>query len=76
MNSNLSDVAQNHKLGAGENLRVVSLEGCYHGDTLGAMDVATPNPFNARQHPWFQSKVTVFFYMEIVVFFCVVGILV
>lgn len=29
---------------------------CYHGDTLGVMDVAEPSIFNEGQHPWYESK--------------------
>uniref|UniRef100_A0A0G4HTL3 Ubiquitin-like domain-containing protein n=3 Tax=Eukaryota TaxID=2759 RepID=A0A0G4HTL3_9ALVE len=36
-------------------IRVIAQKNCYHGDTLGVMNVAEPSVFNARQHPWFQS---------------------
>ena len=29
---------------------------CYHGDTLGVMDVAEPSVFNEGQHPWYEPK--------------------
>jgi bifunctional dethiobiotin synthetase / adenosylmethionine---8-amino-7-oxononanoate aminotransferase len=35
---------------------VAAQEGCYHGDTLGAMNVA--EPFVDVQHPWYQWKST------------------
>jgi bifunctional dethiobiotin synthetase / adenosylmethionine---8-amino-7-oxononanoate aminotransferase len=35
---------------------VCGQEGCYHGDTLGAMSVAEPNVFNQGQHPWYEPK--------------------
>jgi bifunctional dethiobiotin synthetase / adenosylmethionine---8-amino-7-oxononanoate aminotransferase len=35
---------------------VCGQEGCYHGDTLGAMNVAEPSIFNEGQHPWYQSR--------------------
>ncbi|KAI2511952.1 hypothetical protein MHU86_2468 [Fragilaria crotonensis] len=35
---------------------VVAQEGCYHGDTLGTMDVAEPSIFNQGQHPWYEPK--------------------
>jgi dethiobiotin synthetase/adenosylmethionine--8-amino-7-oxononanoate aminotransferase len=35
---------------------VCAQEGCYHGDTLGAMNVAEPSIFNIGQHPWYQPK--------------------
>lgn len=36
----------------GTRLAVVAQEGCYHGDTLGAMNVATPSVYNQGQHAW------------------------
>ena len=35
---------------------VCAQQGCYHGDTLGAMDVAEPSVFNKAQHPWYEPK--------------------
>ena len=35
---------------------VCGQEDCYHGDTLGVMDVAEPSIFNEGQHPWYESK--------------------
>jgi dethiobiotin synthetase/adenosylmethionine--8-amino-7-oxononanoate aminotransferase len=35
---------------------VCGQEGCYHGDTLGVMDVAEPSIFNEGQHPWYEPK--------------------
>jgi dethiobiotin synthetase/adenosylmethionine--8-amino-7-oxononanoate aminotransferase len=29
---------------------------CYHGDTLGVMDLAEPSVFNEGQHPWYEPK--------------------
>ncbi|CAM9640842.1 unnamed protein product, partial [Ascophyllum nodosum] len=40
----------------GTRLSVVAQDGCYHGDTLGAMNVAVPSVFNRGQHAWYQSK--------------------
>eukprot|EP01134_Creolimax_fragrantissima_P005964 CFRG5964T1 len=37
-------------------LRVLAQAGCYHGDTLGVMNVASPSVFNEGQHPWFECK--------------------
>lgn len=37
---------------SGTRLSVVAQEGCYHGDTLGAMNVAVPSVFNRGQHAW------------------------
>jgi bifunctional dethiobiotin synthetase / adenosylmethionine---8-amino-7-oxononanoate aminotransferase len=33
---------------------VCAQAGCYHGDTLGVMDVAEPSIFNEGQHPWYK----------------------
>ena len=35
---------------------VCAQQDCYHGDTLGVMDVAEPSVFNEGQHPWFEPK--------------------
>src|SRR5687767_9582629 len=35
---------------------ICAQEDCYHGDTLGVMDVAEPSIFNEGQHPWFEPK--------------------
>jgi dethiobiotin synthetase/adenosylmethionine--8-amino-7-oxononanoate aminotransferase len=35
---------------------IVAQEDCYHGDTLGAMNVAEESIFNEGQHPWYESK--------------------
>lgn len=35
---------------------VCAQEDCYHGDTLGVMDVAEPSIFNEGQHPWYEPK--------------------
>lgn len=40
----------------GMKLTVCAQKDCYHGDTLGVMDVAEPSVFNEGQHPWFESK--------------------
>eukprot|EP00903_Cladosiphon_okamuranus_P015221 g14067.t1 len=40
----------------GTRLSVVAQEGCYHGDTLGAMNVAVPSVFNRGQHAWYQAR--------------------
>jgi len=37
-------------------LTVCAQKDCYHGDTLGVMDVAEPSVFNAGQHPWYEPK--------------------
>lgn len=38
-------------------LQVLSLQGAYHGDTLGAMDCTAPSPFNGRrQTPWYAGR--------------------
>ena len=34
-------------------LKVVGIDGGYHGDTLGAMDAVSPSPYNGpAQYPW------------------------
>jgi dethiobiotin synthetase/adenosylmethionine--8-amino-7-oxononanoate aminotransferase len=38
-----------------EALKVLGLADSYHGDTLGAMDAASPNTFNARDL-WYQGR--------------------
>eukprot|EP00884_Botryococcus_braunii_P003233 jgi/Botrbrau1/12910/Bobra.0299s0021.1 len=43
-------------LGPDVDLRVVGLQGAYHGDTLGAMDAVEPSLFNARQSPWYKGR--------------------
>ena len=35
---------------------VCAQQDCYHGDTLGVMDVAEPSIFNEKQHPWYEPK--------------------
>eukprot|EP00808_Paulinella_micropora_P006307 g38049.t1 len=37
-------------------LGVLAQAGCYHGDTLGVMNVAERSVFNEGQHPWFKSS--------------------
>lgn len=39
---------------------IASLNGCYHGDTLGAMNCAPPSDYNAKQTPWYESRALVF----------------
>ena len=36
-------------------LSVVGIEGSYHGDTIGAMDISNPNLFNEEIH-WYKGK--------------------
>jgi dethiobiotin synthetase/adenosylmethionine--8-amino-7-oxononanoate aminotransferase len=40
----------------GAKLTVCAQKDCYHGDTLGVMDVAEPSIFNEGQHPWYEPK--------------------
>jgi len=40
----------------GVKLTVCAQQDCYHGDTLGVMDVAEPSIFNEGQHPWYEPK--------------------
>lgn len=38
---------------SGCSLKVVGIDGGYHGDTLGAMDAVSPSPYNGpKQYPW------------------------
>ncbi|DAZ99840.1 TPA: hypothetical protein N0F65_008583 [Lagenidium giganteum] len=39
-----------------DRLIVLAQANCYHGDTLGAMNVAEPSVFNEKQHPWYKPK--------------------
>jgi dethiobiotin synthetase/adenosylmethionine--8-amino-7-oxononanoate aminotransferase len=43
-----------HPPGGTTPLTVVGLTGSYHGDTLGAMEAASPSAFNARE-PWYSG---------------------
>lgn len=43
-----------HPPGSNAPLTVVGLTGSYHGDTLGAMEAASPSDFNARE-PWYSG---------------------
>ncbi len=40
---------------SGVPLKVLGLRDSYHGDTLAAMDAASPNSFNARE-PWYGAR--------------------
>ncbi len=51
--------ADDHSIDLGETdltLTVCAQQDCYHGDTLGVMDVAEPSIFNEGQHPWYEPK--------------------
>eukprot|EP01084_Bolivina_argentea_P207611 354192_1 len=37
-------------------MAVVTQADCYHGDTLGVMDMAPPSIFNQSQHPWYEPR--------------------
>ncbi|TYZ65966.1 hypothetical protein PybrP1_010962 [[Pythium] brassicae (nom. inval.)] len=37
-------------------LVVLAQANCYHGDTLGVMNVAEPSVYNAKQHPWYRPE--------------------
>lgn len=39
-----------------QRLVVLAQANCYHGDTLGVMNVAEPSVFNESQHPWYRSE--------------------
>jgi dethiobiotin synthetase/adenosylmethionine--8-amino-7-oxononanoate aminotransferase len=36
-------------------LKIIGLEGAYHGDTMGSMDAANPNHYNEQVH-WYDPK--------------------
>lgn len=36
--------------------QIIGLEGCYHGDTLGAMDCAAASDFNSKQTSWYKPR--------------------
>lgn len=36
--------------------KIVALEDCYHGDTLGVMDCAPSSDFNSKQTPWYTPR--------------------
>ncbi|KAJ3270471.1 hypothetical protein HDV01_007778 [Terramyces sp. JEL0728] len=38
-----------------DNLKIIGLQGGYHGDTIGAMDLSDPNVFNSRVS-WYTGK--------------------
>ncbi|CAG8602885.1 9616_t:CDS:2, partial [Scutellospora calospora] len=38
-----------------QNLKILGLYGSYHGDTIGAMDACSPNPFN-KLVSWYEPK--------------------
>ena len=48
------EAKQQTHLGNAVKWEIVGIEDSYHGDTIGAMDAASPNPFNQRTH-WFDS---------------------
>lgn len=37
-------------------LKIVGIDGCYHGDTLGVMDCAPSSVFNEKQTPWYEPR--------------------
>lgn len=39
-----------------QQLKVVALDGGYHGDTLGVMDCSPQSVFNAGQTPWYRPR--------------------
>ncbi|GLE01124.1 hypothetical protein PINS_up009954 [Pythium insidiosum] len=39
-------------------LVVLAQANCYHGDTLGVMNIAEPSVFNEKQHPWYLPEAT------------------
>lgn len=41
---------------AGAKMVTLAQANCYHGDTLGVMNVAEKSVFNAKQHPWYRPE--------------------
>jgi bifunctional dethiobiotin synthetase / adenosylmethionine---8-amino-7-oxononanoate aminotransferase len=41
-------------------MKVVTVQGCYHGDTLGAMDCSPRSDFNSKQTPWYHERCLAF----------------
>lgn len=39
-----------------QEVAVVTQQGCYHGDTLGCMDMCAPTVFNLGQHSWYVPR--------------------
>lgn len=37
-------------------VKIVGVDGCYHGDTLGVMDCAPSSVFNEKQTPWYEPR--------------------
>eukprot|EP00177_Eucheuma_denticulatum_P007103 GFKZ01012915.1.p1 GENE.GFKZ01012915.1~~GFKZ01012915.1.p1 ORF type:complete len:759 (-),score=112.19 GFKZ01012915.1:2737-5013(-) len=37
-------------------VKIVGLDGCYHGDTLGVMDCSPSSDFNLSQTPWYEPR--------------------
>lgn len=37
-------------------LVVLAQANCYHGDTLGVMNIAEPSVYNEKQHPWYRPE--------------------
>lgn len=40
--------------------KVLSIDGCYHGDTHAAMDCCPKSDYNSKQSPWYQERVVAF----------------
>ncbi len=36
--------------------QIIGVDGCYHGDTLGAMDCAAASDYNSKQTPWYKPR--------------------
>lgn len=39
-----------------QKLVVLAQANCYHGDTLGVMNIAEPSVYNEKQHPWYRPE--------------------
>ncbi|CCI42483.1 unnamed protein product [Albugo candida] len=47
---------QNGEYEDASNLCVLAQANCYHGDTLGVMNIVENGDFNNKQHPWYRPK--------------------
>ncbi|KAJ4827784.1 Bifunctional dethiobiotin synthetase/7,8-diamino-pelargonic acid aminotransferase, mitochondrial [Turnera subulata] len=56
-NANILQLLNNNKSEGCIELKVLALKGCYHGDTLGAMEAQAPSPYTGfLQQPWYTGR--------------------
>jgi dethiobiotin synthetase/adenosylmethionine--8-amino-7-oxononanoate aminotransferase len=53
---NLDYSAFTSKADTRKKLVVLAQANCYHGDTLGVMNIAEPSVYNEKQHPWYRPE--------------------